>query len=249
VTHAKPTLKEWLAQEPFTLTLSSGFFGFFAHAGFMAVLEEEGLLPARASGSSAGALVTGLWASGMAAGHICEELLALRREHFWDPGLGFGLLRGELFSKRLRAAVSIESFAECRIPLTLSVFDVRALRTRVLSAGPVVPAIQASCAAPILFQPVRLDGRSYLDGGIFDRPGLMGVPAGERVLFHHLLSRSPWRVRAPRIPSRENMRVVAVPGLPRVNPFHLERGPEAMKRAAEGLRAALDGPVEANPTH
>jgi NTE family protein len=223
--------------------MSSGFFGFFAHAGFMSVLEDEGLLPARACGSSAGALVTGLWAAGLPAEHIRRELLALRREHFWDPGLGFGLLRGELFDKRLRAAVAVERFDQCRVPLAVSVFDLRALRTKVLSEGPVVPAIQASCAAPVLFQPVRIDGRPYLDGGIFDRPGLRGVPDGQRVLFHHLVSRSPWRLRPPRPPARANMQVVAVPDLPRVNPFHLERGPEAMRRAAEGLRQALDRPL------
>lgn len=240
------SLREWLASAPFTLAMSSGFFGFFAHAGFLSVLEEEGLLPARACGSSAGALVTGLWAAGMPAGRIRDELLALRREHFWDPSLGFGLLRGELFSKRLRAAVAVETFDQCRVPLAVSVFDVRALRTKVLSAGPLVPAIQASCAAPVLFQPVRIGGRPYLDGGIFDRPGLRGVPQGERVLFHHLVSRSPWRFRKPRPPARENMQVVAVPDLPRVNPFRLERGPDALRRAAEGLRKALDRPVEAS---
>jgi hypothetical protein len=32
-----------LSEAPFTLGLSSGFFGFFAHAGVVTVLEEEGL--------------------------------------------------------------------------------------------------------------------------------------------------------------------------------------------------------------
>jgi hypothetical protein len=36
---------------------------------------------------------------------------------------------------------------------------------------------------------------------------------------------------------------VALEGLPRVGPFRLERGPEAMQRAAEGMRAALERPV------
>src|SRR6266568_9273645 len=40
-----PTLRAWLAEAPFTLGLSSGFFGFFAHAGVVSVLEEEVCLP------------------------------------------------------------------------------------------------------------------------------------------------------------------------------------------------------------
>jgi NTE family protein len=93
-----------------------------------------------------------------------------------------------------------------------------------------------------MFQPVRIGARLYLDGGILDRPGLQGADSGERVLFHHLTSRSPWRRRsssALRVPQRPNMQAVAIDGLPRLNPFRLERGREAMERAAEGLRLAL----------
>jgi NTE family protein len=89
---------------------------------------------------------------------------------------------------------------------------------------------------------VRIGARSYLDGGILDRPGLASVTAAERVLFHHLPSRSPWRrpgSPALAVPRRQNMHVVAVPGLPRLNPFRLERGPEAIELAAQGLRLAL----------
>jgi NTE family protein len=238
------TLREWLSSGPFTLAMSSGFFGFFAHAGFMSVLEEEGLLPARVCGSSAGALVAGLWASGLPAPRICDELLALRREHFWDVGPGLGLLRGALFRERLRAVALVTSFDECRVPLAVSVFDLGALRTAVLDAGELVPAMHASCAVPLLFQPVRIGRRLYLDGGVLDRAGLLGAGAAERVLFHHLTSRSPWRARAPQPPRRPRMQVVAVPGLPTPNPFRLDRGSHAMEGAAHGLRLALSLPIE-----
>jgi len=54
------TLRNWLRAEPFTLTMSSGFFSFFAHAGMLSVLEKEKLLPSRITGSSAGR-VPGAW--------------------------------------------------------------------------------------------------------------------------------------------------------------------------------------------
>jgi len=236
------TLRDWLASAPFSLALSSGFFGFFAHAGFVSVLEDEGLPPARACGSSAGALVAGLWASGVTARTIRAELTQLRREHFWDVRPGLGLLRGSLFRARLEALMPVATFDACRVPLAISVFDVAARRTTVMTEGALAPAVHASCAAPILFQPVRIGARSYLDGGILDRPGLASVTAGERVLFHHLPSRSPWRrpgSPALAVPRRANMHVVAVPDLPRLNPFRLERGPEAIELAARGLRVAL----------
>ena len=241
-----PTLREWLGEEPFTLAMSSGFFGFFAHGGVLAVLEEEGLLPARVCGSSAGALVGGLWAAGVSARHICDELLALRRPHFWDVRPGLGLLRGALFRSRLEALVEGRTFEECRVPLAVSVFDLGALRTAVLRSGELATALHASCALPILFQPVRIGRRFYLDGGILDRPGLAGVAPGERLLYHHLPSRSPWRRRnspALRLPTRPETQIVSVEGLPRPNPFRLERGAEAMRRAAEAMRRALSLPA------
>ncbi len=44
------------------------------------MLEDEGLVPMRVYASSAGALVTGLWTSGVSARRIRDELLLLRRE-------------------------------------------------------------------------------------------------------------------------------------------------------------------------
>jgi len=237
------TLRTWLARAPYTLGLSSGFFGFFAHAGVTRVLEEEALPPARLCGSSAGALVAGLLAAGLPAGRICQELLTLRRDDFWDPGLGLGLLRGARFRARLEDLLPVATFEACPRALALSAFDLGARRTAVLSTGPLAAAIHASCAVPLLFQPVRLCGRLYLDGGVADRHGLAATAPGERVLYHHLTSRSPWRrpgSAALRVPDRPGLRAVAIDGLPRSGPGRLDRGPEAMRLAAEGMRAALD---------
>lgn len=241
-----PTLREWLRQAPFTLGLSSGFFGFFAHAGVVAVLEEEGLQPAALCGSSAGALVGGLWGAGVPAARLRDELLALRRRDFWDPAPGLGLLRGLRFRSRLDALLPVATLEACPRPVALSVFDLAARRTVVLRRGPLAQAIHASCAAPLLFQPVRIGGRAYLDGGVRDRHGLAAVADGERVLYHHLTSRSPWRRRdspALRVPARPGLEAVALPGLPRLGPFRLERGGEALQLAADGMRAALDREV------
>ena len=59
------------------------------------------VLPSRISGSSAGALVGGLFASGLSTDVLSEELFRLRREDFWDVAPGFGLLRGERFVNKV----------------------------------------------------------------------------------------------------------------------------------------------------
>jgi NTE family protein len=237
-----PTLREWLREGPFTLVMSSGFFGFFAHAGVVSVLEEEGLRPARITGSSAGALVGALWGAGVPAARIREELLALRREHFWDLRPGLGLLAGALFRALLERVLPVRTFEESPVPLALSAWDVLARRTVVLDDGPLAPAIHASCALPVLFHPVRHGGRLYADGGIADRPGLAAVGEGERVLYHHLTARSPWRRRgspALRVPERRGLEAIVLEGLPRLGPFRLARGRHAMELAAAGTREAL----------
>jgi NTE family protein len=240
------TLRDWLRAAPFTLGMSSGFFGFFAHAGAVSVLEAEGLRPARICGSSAGALVGAAWASGLGAARLREALLALRRRDFWDPALGPGLLRGARFRALLEALLPAATFEACPTPLAVSAYDVAARRTVVLRSGALAPAVHASCALPLLFHPVRVGGRALADGGVLDRPGLAGAAPGERVLYHHIASRSPWRrpgSPALRIPEREGLRAVSTAGIPRLGPFRLGRGAEAMARAAEGMRRALDGPA------
>jgi NTE family protein len=234
------TLSEWLAEGPFTLSLSAGFFGFFAHAGFVAALEDAGLVPAFATGASAGALVSGLWAAGLSASCIERELVALRRQHFWDPGLGFGLLRGRRFRALLEQALPVRRFEQSPVPLAVSAYDCWSRRTVVLRSGEIAPAIHASCAYPGLFHPVWLAGRPLLDGGIADRAGVAGLETDGRVLHHHLRSRSP-RQNAPA--PRPHLRVVCIEGLPAVGPFQLAAGMSAFGSSWRAARAALDQPL------
>jgi NTE family protein len=227
--------------------MSSGFFSFYAHTGFLTALEEAGLVPCRVSGSSAGALVGGAWAGGVDAAGLAAELERLERRDFWDPAIGMGLLRGRLFRERVETLLARPTFATSRVPIAISAFDVRQRTTHVLDRGELAPAICASCAVPFLFHPVRIEGRPYLDGGILDRPGLSGMPEREpRVLFHHIASRSPWRLATeatlPR--PRTGMVTLVIENLPRAGPFRLQEGRRAFRAAREATWRALEAPVE-----
>ncbi len=242
------TLRDYLREGPFALAMSSGFFSFFAHTGFLTVLEDEGLLPGRVGGSSAGALDTGAWAAGLEAPALARELVALERRDFWDPALGPGFLRGRLFRERLERLLPARSFGACRVRAAVSAFDVRSRTTHVIEDGAITTAIHASCAVPLLFHPVEIAGRRYFDGGILDRPGLDGMPRAEpRVLFHHIASKSPWRRgngATMEVPRREGMVTVVIEGLPRSGPFRLDEGRRAFAAARTATTRALDRPIE-----
>lgn len=221
--------------------MSSGFFSFYAHTGFLSVLEEKNLLPARISGSSAGALVGGAWAAGLPATDLAAELESLERKDFWGPGVGAGLLKGKLFRARLDRLLPVARFDQTRVPVAMSVFEIRGRTTRVIDSGLLAPAIQASCAVPIMFHPVAIEGRRYYDGGILDRPGLLGMPKAEgRVLFHHIASRSPWRSKSEPMPARDGMVTLAIENLPRSGPFKLDQGRAAYRAAREATKKALE---------
>ena len=241
---AGKTLREFLREGPFALAMSSGFFGFFAHTGFLTVLEDEGLLPNRISGSSAGALVGASWAAGVDAPRLANSLLALERRDFWDPGVGAGLLRGALFGEKLASMMGRPTFSSTRVPVAVSGYHVRTRQTQVLASGDIGDAIRASCAVPVLFQPVWIEGRAYLDGGIRDRPGLHGMPRAEkRVLYHHIASTSPWRTSLA-VPRRPGMVTLSIQNLPRSGPFKLDQGRLAYAAARKATQQVLDQPLE-----
>ena len=243
-----PTLREWLQEAPFGLAMSSGFFGFFAHAGFATALYEADLIPSRFSGASAGALVASGLAAGLSPQTFETELRALRREDFWDPFLGFGLLRGRKFRAKLASLLPVATFEACPHPLAVSVFDVWSWSTRVLNAGQLPIAVAASCTFPFLFQPVWMGRRPVIDGGVLDRPGLAGMPSEcSRVLYHHLSSRSWWRGKNSaglRIPQRDGLCTLVLDGLPRSGPTRLHVGPLAYEAARDATRVALDRPFD-----
>ncbi len=170
--------------------------------------------------------------------------MRLERDDFWDPAPGMGLLAGKKFDALLRRMLPVATFDRCRAPVAISVFDILRGKTAVLASGDLPTAIRASCAVPGLFHPVWIGRRPYWDGGILDRPGIASVPAGRRVLFHHIASQSPWRRAIPKPPSRPGMVTLVVDDLPRSGPYKLHAGRAAMAAARAAAARALDTAID-----
>lgn len=157
---------------PHDLVLSSGFLAFARQAGFLAAVEEAGLPVDGVCGTSSGALAGALWASGLPAAAVAEELS--RRQPWqlmgWNPAFWRGL-----FS--MRAVIEIlddllpETFAELPRPFAVGV-RLPDGRHGLVTEGPLAPAVAASCAMPGVFAPVPLSVGPCQDGGAVDRVGL-----------------------------------------------------------------------------
>ena len=232
----RKSLAQWLGEKPYTLSLGAGFFGFYAHAGVLLSLAHARVLPARLTGSSAGALVAALFASGKSPEAIVEAMLPLRRADFWDPGVfsslwRLGLLKGERYESLLFNHLECETFEECTRPLCISVFDVAALKTRFFTQGPLARVVRASTSYPLLFAPVKVRGRLYSDGGVRDMPALGATKTNERVLCHSLGDDTPL--------SSDSRKVVALRDLPRLNPFKMHEGEQAVDAAFKQMNLRL----------
>ena len=246
MTKKAPSLGAWLEEKPFTLALSSSFFGFYAHCGLAAALFEAGLKPAKLTGASAGALVAGALASGIEPAELKEILFALKREDFWDPAPGFGYLRGKKFRSRLEELFA-PSFASAQLPLEVAVFDLLAWKTTFLKEGSVATAVVASCAVPLLFHPVRIGRRVYLDGGLFHKSGVAKAP-GERILCAYIersdsvSSAYEWGSSLKSL--GEGQKILRLDGLPAVGYNALGAGQAAYEQAYQRMRRALIAPAE-----
>lgn len=214
------------------LVMSSGFFGFFAHAGCLMALEELGLQAQGFSGSSAGAIIAALAASGMPAGRIRERLLELRQADFWDPepwylialhGLRLfrgwhGYLDGDRFAALLGRLLPAAAFEELPYPCVITSTDLTEKKRCWHTAGSLAGAVQASCAVPWLFKFKKIGGALHVDGGFSDKAPVEALARHMRpeVLIVHYLRSGNLRHSGPSFlerrfsPARANTLAVTI---------------------------------------
>lgn len=170
-----------LAEKSFGLALGGGGARGFAHIAILEVLDELGIRPAIIAGTSIGALLGSLYASGMSGREIraqCDDLFlkrinVLRKlfSHWNDAWFTLkGSMTGSPFSaENIITALLPEgmpgTFEELKIPLLVVATDFHEQSEYVISRGPLLPAVAASCALPAIFRPIPLDGRILIDGG------------------------------------------------------------------------------------
>jgi NTE family protein len=159
------------------LVLSGGGAKTAAHLGACRALREAGFEPTWYVGTSMGAVI----AAGLASGVANDELL----ERMADVGAR-GIVRNPLapvaglflrsllkpgpLRSAIEALVPVRRFADLTVPLTVTAVDLDTGELVLFGAGaqtaPLVDVLCASCALPMYYPPVVIDGRRFGDGGL-----------------------------------------------------------------------------------
>jgi NTE family protein len=166
-------LKSWFkGQKKYNigLVLSGGGARGFAHAGIIKALNEADIFPDVISGVSAGAIVGALYADGFTPDEMIhifkKEVKFFNYVKLTMPGKGFMNASG--LEEKLKQYLRAKNFRDLKMPLYIAATDLNHGKIVYFKEGDIVQAIMASTAIPVLFNPVEIDGITYVDGGVLD---------------------------------------------------------------------------------
>jgi predicted acylesterase/phospholipase RssA len=153
---------------PVDLILSSGFLAFARQAGVLAAVEDYGLNVDRIVGTSSGSLAGSLFAAGLSATQVADELSRQRPIALLTPSIN--LHRGAFSLGKLTAHLREllpKDFTGLQSKLAVGVFEKESGKFKLVEDGDLPAAVAASCAIPFLFQPVLAGSPPMLlaDGG------------------------------------------------------------------------------------
>lgn len=151
------------------LALGGGAVLGAAHIGVIKALEESKIKIDKITGTSIGAFVACLYAFGK----DCEEIQKIGLELEWVNIAGlklskFALLSNEKLGKLITDSIGDKNIEDANIPLSLVATNVANGEKVILNKGNIAKAVMASCAIPGIFEPVEIQNKLLVDGGVVE---------------------------------------------------------------------------------
>jgi len=158
--------------------LSGGGAKSAAHLGGLKALEDWNLTPSHYVGTSMGAVIAACFACGLTYEEILARVAGISRASVARVSplallgpLAPALLRGAPLRQTISDLVPARRFDELKVPLTVTATDGQSGQLVLFGDGgwstvPLVDALHASCALPVFYPPVTIDGRVFVDGGL-----------------------------------------------------------------------------------
>jgi NTE family protein len=153
------------------LALSGGAARGLAHVGVLQVLREENIPIDMIAGTSSGAVMGAVYASGEDINKMIEHALDAgwkRLAPLIDPSFPkTGFIKGRKITGLLSTYVGGNiKFSDLKIPLACVATDIDTGEEVVIKSGSVLEALRASISIPGIFTVVKREGRHLVDGGL-----------------------------------------------------------------------------------
>jgi NTE family protein len=160
------------------LVLSGGGARGLAHIGVIEELEKQGYKISSIAGTSMGALVGGVYASGKLQ-EFKKWITGLsRHEMFLLVDFTFGgggIIKGEKVLSAMKEFIPDKNIEDLRIPYSATATDIIKHEEVVFRTGSLYYAIRASIAIPSVFTPVLKDDSVIVDGGVLNNVPISNV--------------------------------------------------------------------------
>lgn len=158
-----------LKQYKIGLALSGGGAKGIAHLGIIKAMEEFGIKPEIISGVSAGAIMGALYADGNTPDDICKWLKSTKFFNYVKlviPRRGF--MDAQRFYDMLDTEIKAKTFEELKMPLIINATNLVDGKNEFFSSGPLIERVVASASVPGALTPRVINGKPYVDGGVFN---------------------------------------------------------------------------------
>jgi NTE family protein len=160
-------------QAKIALVLGAGASKGFAHIGVLKILESNKIPIHMIVGTSVGSLVGSLYAYGYDAYQLQGISLSLERDDVVDLTLpDNGFVKGEKLETFVNKVLRNTLIEKLRIPFYAIATDIRTGEETIFGTGNTGKAVRASCSIPGVFQPARISGKTYVDGGVVSPLGV-----------------------------------------------------------------------------
>ncbi|WP_431160714.1 patatin-like phospholipase family protein [Flagellimonas beolgyonensis] len=150
------------------ISLSGGGARAAAHIGVLQALNENGIYPDHISGASGGAVIGALYCSGYSPREILELTMTHSFLKIFKLGIEIKSLTDLSRLKKFLYNHIKTDFAELTVPLHISLTNLNRGQWEVENKGNLIDIVVASCAIPLLFHPVKINGNTYVDGGVLN---------------------------------------------------------------------------------
>lgn len=152
------------------LVLGSGSARGLAHIGVLKALHKENIYPDIVVGTSIGALIGSIYATGMDPEQISQKFCQLTRRwtltSFFPRCYISGFIGGGMLERFLHTFLEDLSFNDLKFPFLAIATDIETGKEVIICEGPVKKAVRASMSLPVVFIPVHYNGKILVDGGL-----------------------------------------------------------------------------------